>query len=165
LALAYPHRTWRDAPLYPTPAMALQSLPAHLPLRAGARVLDAGCGLGHGLRALRRACPQAQLQGVEFSRPLAMLARLSCPWAQIHRGDMWALPWGDFHVVYLFQRPESMARAWAKACADMPPGSWLLSLEFEVPGQRPQAQWCDVPGKPVHAYQIGAAPMRRAPKV
>jgi Asp-tRNA(Asn)/Glu-tRNA(Gln) amidotransferase A subunit family amidase len=45
LLAAYPLRTWRDAPLFPTPVDALDGLAAQLPLVAGARVLDAGCGL------------------------------------------------------------------------------------------------------------------------
>ena len=55
LWLLYPRRAWRDAPLFPTPAGALDALAETLPLPPDARVLDAGCGLGHGLRALRRA--------------------------------------------------------------------------------------------------------------
>ena len=53
--------------MFPTPTGALDGLAQVLPLPAGARVLDAGCGLGHGLRALHRAWPQALLHGVEWS--------------------------------------------------------------------------------------------------
>jgi hypothetical protein len=55
------------------------------------------------------------------------------------RGDMWAADWSAFDVVYLFQRPETMPRAWRKACAEMREGAWLVSLEFAVPGQVPEA--------------------------
>jgi hypothetical protein len=103
-------------------------------------VLDAGCGLGDGLRALRRAYPQARLEGVEWSWPLRFLCALRCPWAQVRRGDMWRTDWSSYQLVYLFQRPESMARAAAKAQAEMASGSWLVSLEFAVPGVLPQAQ-------------------------
>lgn len=140
LALVYPLNAWRDAPLFPTPINALQGLAAQVPLAPGARVLDAGCGLGDGLRALRRAYPQARLEGVEWSWPLRFLCALRCPWAQVRRGDMWRTDWSSYQLVYLFQRPESMARAAAKAQAEMAPGSWLVSLEFAVPGVLPQAQ-------------------------
>ena len=53
---------------------------------------------------------------------------------------MWRADWSGCQLVYLFQRPESMARAAAKAQAEMAPGSWLASLEFAVPGVLPQAQ-------------------------
>nr|WP_295075829.1 methyltransferase domain-containing protein [uncultured Roseateles sp.] len=140
LALAYPRRSWGDAPLFPTPRNALQDLAALAPLPAGARILDAGCGLGHGLRELRRCYPQARLFGVEWSALLAFLVRILCPWADIQRGDMWRQPWQDFQMIYVFQRPESMPRVWAKAVAELAPGAYLVSLDFAVPDVAPLAQ-------------------------
>jgi len=156
LALAYPVTAWRDAPVFPTPRRALDGLAAHVALAPGASVLDAGCGLGHGLRALRAAWPEAQLHGVEWSWPLALAARLACPWARVARGDMWRASWAPHALVYLFQRPESMARALAKADAEMRPGSWLVSLEFEAPGRRPHAVLRLANGRPVWIYRVGA---------
>lgn len=155
LLAAYPLRAWRDAPLFPTPTGALQGLDAVVgtPPRC---VLDAGCGLGHGLRALARLWPTAQLHGVEWSPLLARLARWRCPGAVVHRGDMWAHGWAGHDLVYLFQRPESMARAWTKACAEMEAGSWLVSLEFAIPGVAAQHRLQDAGGRPVWAYRIAA---------
>jgi SAM-dependent methyltransferase len=155
LLLAYPLRAWRDAPFFPTPAAALQGLDRCVALVPGAVVLDAGCGLGHGLQALRAVWPQARLRGLEFSRPLAFVAARRCPGAQIVRGDMWAASWAGVDLVYLFQRPESMARALAKAEAEMAPGAWLASLEFEVQGRAATACHA-VPGqRPVWLYRLG----------
>ncbi len=158
LLIAYPVRAWRDAPFFPTRSDALLALPSRIKLPGAARVLDAGCGAGDGLIALAAAWPMAQCEGVEWSRPLALLARLRCPAAKLRRGDMWADHWGAYDLVYLFQRPESMARAHAKAIAEMRPGTWLLSLEFEVPGGSPGvAPTFSQPtpgGKPVHAWCI-----------
>jgi hypothetical protein len=83
--------------------------------------------------ALRQAYPLAVLHGLEWSRPLRWLCARRCPWAHVKRGDIWQADWGAYALVYLFQRPESMPRAWAKACAEMAPGTWLVSLEFAVP--------------------------------
>ncbi len=132
LLLVYPLNAWRDAPLFPTPPDALALVPQYAPLPAGAQVLDAGCGLGHGLQALHRAYPQAALHGVEWSWPLRLLCALRCPWARIKQGDMWAQHWGAFDMVYLFQRPESMPRAYAKAQAELREGAWLVSLDFPI---------------------------------
>ena len=155
LLLAYPLRAWRDAPFFPTPAGALQGLPAVV--GRPARVLDAGCGLGHGLRALRRQWPGVRFEGVEWSPLLAVAARLACPWAHVRRGDMWAHSWAEQDLVYVFQRPESMARVWHKAQAELAPGSWLVSLEFAVPGVAPHAQLASGAQRPVWIYRIPAA--------
>ena len=136
----YPLRAWADAPLFPTPPDALRGLDSRLTLATPApRMLDAGCGAGDGLRALRSVWPQAQLEGVERSRVLAALAGWRCRWARVRSGDMWAGSWAPYDIVYLFQRPETMPRAWEKAVAEMHPGAWLVSLDFQVPGVEPFA--------------------------
>lgn len=139
LLLIYPLNAWRDAPLFPTPAHALRELASVAPLPAGALLLDAGCGLGDGLKALRLAYPQAQLHGLEGSWPLRALGALRCPWARIRQGDIWRADWRPYALVYLFQRPESMPRAVAKAHSELAPGAWLVSLEFEALQLQPQA--------------------------
>jgi SAM-dependent methyltransferase len=155
LLLAYPLRAWRDAPFFPTPARALRGLDALV--GQPARVLDAGCGLGHGLQALRALWPQAALQGVEWSPLLAWATRWRCPWARITRGDLWAQDWSQLDLVYAFQRPESMPRLWAKALEELPPGGWLVSLEFAVPGVAPHAS-LQAPGqRPVWIYRTPEA--------
>lgn len=154
LLLIYPLNAWRDAPLFPTPKNALLELPATVPVSPGAAVLDAGCGLGHGLKALRLAYPHAALHGLEWSWPLSLACRVACPWAQVRRGDIWRTSWRPYALVYLFQRPESMARAHAKAVAELAAGAWLASLEFEVPGVTPTAVLRSVAGKPVWLYKV-----------
>ncbi|MGY0197755.1 class I SAM-dependent methyltransferase [Leptothrix sp. BB-4] len=139
LLAAYPLRAWRDAPMFPTPARALDGLAELAPLPDDARVRDAGCGMGHGLQALHTSYPHARIEGIEWSLPLRLLAGLRCPWAAVRRGDLWADGWQGLAMVYVFQRPESMARVWTKACAELAPGAWLVSLAFEVPGVTPAA--------------------------
>lgn len=155
LLLVYPINAWRDAPLFPTPEGALDDLPDIAPLPPGARVLDAGCGLGQGLQALRRAYPLAELHGLEWSRPLQLLCAWRCPWAKVAQGDIWRADWSGYQLVYLFQRPESMARALAKARAELQPGAWLVSLEFAVGGEPPSGRLDGAQGRPVWLYQIG----------
>ena len=157
--LIYPIHAWRDAPVFPTPLHALRDLPGCAPLPPNARILDAGCGAGDGLRALRLAYPQARWVGIEFSRPLRWLAKLRCPWAKVLHGDMWLDHWGAYDLVYLFQRPETMPRAMAKAQTEMKPGAWLVSLEFVASALQPDAVVYASPGRPVWLYQ---APFRAA---
>lgn len=156
LFAVYPLRAWRDAPFFPTPHDALDGI-ADLVVPPPRSVLDAGCGAGHGLAALRRAWPRARLSGVEWSAPLAWAAARRCRDARVVRGDMWASSWAGHDLVYVFQRPESMARAWAKACADMVPGAVLVSLEFPVPGVVPVARGAAA-ARPVWIYQVPGPP-------
>jgi SAM-dependent methyltransferase len=147
----YPLRAWRDAPFFPTPPLALAGLAGVV--GTPARVLDAGCGLGHGLGALQQLWPGAELHGVEWSRALAWWAARRCRFAYVRRADMWAAPWAGFDLVYLFQRPESMARAHAKAARELAPGAWLVSLEFAVPGQEAWACLRSPGRRPVWVYR------------
>ena len=159
LAMLYPLRSWQDAPLFPTPRGALAGLAARVPLPAGAAVLDGGCGLGDALVELAREYPLARLAGVEWSWPLAVAAHWRCAGrARVRRADLWKTDWSGFQLVYLFQRPESMARAAAKARAELPHGAWLASLEFQAEGLRPQAVHACADGRRLWLYQ---APLQR----
>lgn len=158
LAAVYPLQAWRDAPLFPTPAGALRGLAALAPLPEASRVLDAGCGLGAGLRELKREYPQARLQGTEWSALLRVACALRCRFARVRRGDLWADDWSAQDMVYLFQRPESMARAVAKAQAELRPGAWLASLEFEATALKPHAVLRAPGARPVWLYRAPFVP-------
>ena len=158
LLLMYPLNAWRDAPLFPTPSGALQGLSTLAPLKESAQVLDAGCGLGAGLRELHREYPAARLAGLEWSWPLRMLCALRCRYASVKRADIWAADWSAHDMVYLFQRPESMPRAATKAARELRRGAWLASLEFEVPGLKPQQVLNCPEGRRLWLYQ---APFKR----
>jgi len=154
MLLVYPINTWADAPLFPTPAQALLSLPEYAPLPAGARVLDAGCGLGHGLLALRKAYPQAQFYGLEWSASLRWLCAMRLPWARISRGDIWQADWSGYQMVYLFQRPESMPKAVAKARKELRRGATMVSLDFEATELVPTHRYKASDGKMVWIYKM-----------
>ena len=156
LLAAYPLRAWRDAPFFPTPHDALLGL--EVITGQPRRVLDAGCGLGHGLLALRRLWPQATLAGVEWSGVLSLLAAWRCRGvaARVRRGDMWAGSWAGYDLVYVFQRPESMQRVYDKARHELAPQAWLVSLEFAVPGVEPVARLQGPGRRSVWIYQPAA---------
>ena len=156
LLLVYPLNAWRDAPVFPTPANALRGLASIAKLPEQALVLDAGCGLGDGLKALRTELPQARLHGLEWSWALAIACALRCRWARVRRADIWLADWSGYQLVYLFQRPESMGRAAVKAATEMQPGSWLVSLDFALPGV--EATAC-LEGNSRHKVWIYAMPL------
>ncbi|MEO7338263.1 MAG: class I SAM-dependent methyltransferase [Caldimonas sp.] len=154
LWLAYPRKAWRDAPLFPTPTDALQGLSSAVPLAPGASILDAGCGLGAGLIELRRAYPDARLFGIEWSWPLRWACAWRCRDAHVSQGDIWNASWARYDLVYLFQRPESLAGAMRKASAEMRAGSWLASLEFEAIGWQAERRLDGASGRPVWLYRV-----------
>ena len=154
LLMIYPLNAWRDAPVFPTPRHALRDLAANAPVADGALIMDAGCGLGDGLKALRLGYPRAQLHGLEWSWPLRAACALRCPWARVRQGDIWRADWSPYAMVYLFQRPESMDRAAEKAKAQMRSGAWLVSLEFEIIRLTPQVRLLSPDGRPVWVYQM-----------
>lgn len=155
----YPPGSWKDAPLFPTPHGVLQGLRQAAPLPLAGRVLDAGCGLGDGLIALEREYPDVHLVGIERSLPLRLLCALRCRWARVLGGDMWAADWSPYDMVYLFQRPESMARAMEKAGRELRPGAWLVSLEFEADGWVANLVLQDEDERPVWLYQVPFHPV------
>lgn len=154
IVLIYPRKAWRDAPLFPTPKKALRQLPEHITLLGGARILDAGSGMGDGLLALRSAYPRADLHGLEMSWPLRVLSAMRCSFASIRQGDMWLVDWRSYDLVYMFQRPESMPRAVEKAESEMRRGAWLVSLEFEARDLVPSGVIYGADGRPVWMYQL-----------
>jgi hypothetical protein len=154
----YPLNAWRDAPLFPTPRGALEGLAERAPLPAGARVLDGGCGLGDGLRELHAEYPEAALEGIEWSWPLRLACGWRCRFARVRRGDLWASDWSGYDLVYLFQRPESMARAVDKARRELRRGAWLASLEFEAVALAPHAVLRGRDGRPVWLYRAPFKP-------
>jgi hypothetical protein len=162
LAVLYPMHAWRDAPLFPTPRGALAGLALRVPLTPAARVLDAGCGVGDGLQELRREYPGAALEGIEWSWPLRLVCAWRCRFATVRRGDIWRADWSRFDVVYLFQRPESMARAVDKAGRELRTGAWLASLEFEATTLAPNAVLEGADGRRVWLYRVPftAEPLR-----
>jgi SAM-dependent methyltransferase len=158
LAMLYPIRTWHDAPLFPTPAGALTGLSRLAVLPAGARIVDAGCGLGNGLAELHGEYPQARLTGLEWSWPLRLACAWRCRFARVQRADIWRADWSGYDMVYLFQRPESMERAADKASRELRPGAFMASLEFHVRHLEPQQVLVCPDGRRVWLYQ---APFKR----
>ncbi|HEY1026324.1 MAG TPA: class I SAM-dependent methyltransferase [Pseudomonas sp.] len=101
------------------------------------RFVDLGCGTAGTLLQLAGQFPRAQFVGVETAPLLFVLAWLRCLLQEncaIRYRSLWRVDLADFDVVYCFLSPVPMPRLWAKAQAEMRPGSWLISNTFEIPG-------------------------------
>ena len=75
-----------------------------------ARVLDAGCGTGHGLQLIASRWPQAKIIALDFSAP--MVKRIASPDAIAVCGDMEALPLAAKSIDLLWS---SLALQWCDA--------------------------------------------------
>jgi SAM-dependent methyltransferase len=125
-------------PLYLTGAQTRRQLAALLAQQsADFRFIDLGCGPAGNLLGLARQFPQAQFVGVEtapLSFAIAWLRALPRSNCRIRYENLWRTDLAQFDVVYCFLSPAPMPRLWAKALAQMPAGSHLVSNTFEVPG-------------------------------
>jgi SAM-dependent methyltransferase len=103
--------------------------------------VDIGSGLGGLLIELARTRPEGSYTGIEIaplpwlvSRTRAAIAKLSVDFL---RGDYESLDLGEYDMVFAYLSPAAMPALWVKAKQEMQPGSFLLSLEFPVPGIPP----------------------------
>ena len=147
-----------QVPLYlsnrATTAAVLRLLPT-----TPARVLDIGAGTGSLLRPLAHARADCHFTGIELAPAPWLLGRLlvarqsNIDW---RRGDLFSLPWSDYDVVYAFLSPVPMRAVWAKAKAEMKPGSVLVSNSFVVPEREPEqiVEVQDRRATRLHAYRI-----------
>lgn len=155
---------WRTdrsrVPLYLSNAATARALARLLPATP-CRVIDLGCGHGGLLRSLARARPDVRFFGVEHA-PLpwlwARLAGASLPNLNIRYGDFWNIPLDSYDVAYAFLSPVPMAELMHKACAEMRPGSLLVSNTFAVPGTQAErvVEVADRRATRLHCYRMEA---------
>jgi hypothetical protein len=149
---------WRTdksrVPLYLSNSATADALVALLPATP-CHVLDLGCGDGRLLRRLARARPDCEFLGIEHA-PLtwlwAWLGALGLINCRIRRGDFWRQSLGLFDVVYAFLSPVPMARLWHKTCAEMRPGTLLVSNSFAVPDIDPETTVSVADQRRTHLY-------------
>ena len=134
LVLIYWSTFRSKVPLHLSSAQVAQALAWLIPQRDGFEFIDLGCGLGGPLVQLARLRPEGGYHGVEVA-PLPFLVSalrsLSCVGrVRIRYGDFWNLDLSRYDVVYAYLSPAPMPRLWTKACAEMRPGTLLVSNSF-----------------------------------
>lgn len=139
LGLVYWNSARGQVPLYLSNRKTRDAVAALVP-DGPVKVLDLGCGPAGTILGIARARPDAECVGIESAPPLALFAwirrSIGGPAnATIRFGDFWDLDLRPFDVVYAFLSPVPMARLFAKARAEMRPGTVFVSNSFEVPGE------------------------------
>ncbi len=149
-------------PLYLSSAATAQALLELIPVDAGWRVADAGCGTGSLLARLARSRPASHFVGVEIA-PLpwlmAWLRMRQRTNAQVCRTSFWQWSFAGQDMVYVFLSPVPMARIWEKACAEMAPGTMLVSNSFAIPQVSPE-RIIQVPDRRqtcLYLYRVGGS--------
>lgn len=141
LALIYWSSFRTQVPLYLTNRKTATAVATLLPATQTVRLLDIGAGTGSLLRVLARLRPDCRLTGIESAPApwaLGWLLGRKLPTLEWHRGDFFAASWAEYTVIYAFLSPVPMAQVWAKACAEMAPGTLLISNSFAIPDCEPE---------------------------
>ncbi|NTV10806.1 MAG: class I SAM-dependent methyltransferase [Zoogloea sp.] len=139
LAVVYWTSFRTQVPLFLSNPQTTAAVAELLPARP-VRLLDLGSGTGSLLRQLAPLRPDCALEGVEAAPGPYWLSRFLARDQhniRLARGDFWNLSWSHYDVVYAFLSPVPMPQVWAKACAEMRPGSLLVSNSFTVAGIDP----------------------------
>lgn len=140
LVLTYWNSARSQVPLYLSNATTARALGELLERERATTLIDAGCGTGSLAARVARARPACRVIGLENAPLPALIAWLRVlPIAncRVRFGDFWGHGFDGAQVVYAFLSPVPMARLWQKCCAEMPPGTLLVSNSFEVPDVSP----------------------------
>ncbi|WP_019141217.1 class I SAM-dependent methyltransferase [Noviherbaspirillum massiliense] len=141
-----------QVPFFPSGPATWHAVAGLLPEKEGVRVVDVGSGLGGLILHLARLRPEGEFSGIEVA-PLpwlisALRARLAGSRGRFIRGDYDRLAFAGFDVVFAYLSPAAMPALWAKARAEMRPGTLLLSHEFPIPGVEPSLIIPGAAGRP-----------------
>lgn len=138
--LIFRDNTAERVPLYLSSTQSWQTLGEWITADKPIRFLDAGCGLGGGIRMLAKAHPESQFHGIE-SAPLpclyAWLMARNIPNCHVQWGNFRDVNFREYDKVYAFLSPQPMPGLWCKVRREMRPGTWFISNSFEIPGFDP----------------------------
>lgn len=159
LLLVYRGALSGQVPLYLSNKQTVASLADLLADRGPSRFLDLGSGIGSTTVPLADLLPDSHFTGYENAPLTWLLGRLFSlgrPNIRWRWDDLWQANLGDYDVVYAFLSPVPMPRLWAKAQAEMRPGSLLISNSFPIPGAVPSRiiEVDCTPPRPLYCYEL-----------
>jgi len=157
LLLVYRGALSGQVPLYLSNKACVGALAELLAERGECRFLDLGAGIGSTTVPLADQMPDSQFTGYENAPLTWLIGRLLSqgrPNISWRWEDMWQAQLGEYDVVYAFLSPAPMPDLWKKVCAEMQPGSLLVSNSFPVPGVVPDRiiEVDCTPPRPLYCY-------------
>lgn len=138
------------------------------------RVVDVGCGTGHGARALRKLYPLAEVLALDLALPMLQQARKQQPWFRPFMriaADATQLPLADASVDLMFsnlclQWCEDVTATLAEWGRVLKPGGSVLYSTFGLDSLNELRQaWAAVDDRPhlidfLHIQQVGDAALK-----
>jgi hypothetical protein len=148
-----------QVPYYPSHGAVWRAVSGLLPEGRAIRFIDIGSGFGGLVLHLAAQHRDSEFIGIELA-PLPWMssylrARIGGRRGRFIHGDYHALDFAQFDVVFAYLSPAAMPTLWRKACAEMRPGTLLLSYEFPIPGTEPQlAVQCGRQGEFLYGWRF-----------
>ncbi len=129
-----------QVPFFPSRPAIREQVASLIPDGQAVRMIDIGSGLGDLSMHIANLKSNSQVEGIEIA-PLPWLislcrAKLKRSKAQFKLGNYHDLDFARYNLVFAYLSPAAMPALWQKAKQEMPPGSLLVSYEFEVPNQK-----------------------------
>ncbi len=129
-----------------------------LALKDGERFVDLGAGRGNVLKA-GRARADVEAEGFELNPAVALLAALACLGDRrihVRFGDSRQADLSKAQAIYAYLMPRAMTE-WAPKLASLPPGTRIVSVDFELPGWvADETRRVGPLAQPVRLYRVGA---------
>ncbi len=159
--LAYRGLLSGQIPLALADRPTLSALGEILVARGPCRFIELGSGIGRTTIPLADALPEHHFTGYEDALPrwlIGLVLSIGHTNLRWRWDDLWQARLGDYDVVYASLSPAPMPQLWAKACAEMAPGSLLISQRFPIPGLSPEriVETEAQPSTPLYCYRIHA---------
>ena len=134
LVMVFAHK---HLPFMPTSKRAQRAIEQSGALKEATQIIDLGSGTGTLLKMARTLAPQATLVGVERSRFLVFLSRISLlftkPRPQIIRGDMFKTDISNADAIIGFWIGSLTPRLLKKFEKECAPGTIIVSNLFRLP--------------------------------
>ncbi|OJF95090.1 hypothetical protein [Pararhizobium antarcticum] len=140
--LIYWNSASEQVPLYLTNRRTWKALGDLVTAENAKTFVDLGSGMGGVVTALAGAHPGLRAIGLETAPLVFLASRIRLLFAaranaQVIYKSIWDEDLAAHDIVYCFLSPVPMPRMFAKAKAEMRPGTLFVSNSFAVPGQEP----------------------------